>query len=141
MSYKHQRTAGIWSSRSALLSYQKALEIEFEIDTLLEGTGGGGAISATGSSRSVTQIPTLVKGKKGGNRDEVAANGKGKEAMEDEPEKESAKSAVSKIVVGIFEEKVWERWTTVLAVKDEAPERALSLVRFEEGMCVYWLSL
>lgn len=142
VSYKHQRTTGIWSSRSALLSYQKALEIEFEIDSLLDGTGGEGAINATGRSSSVTQIPTPVKCKKSGDRDEVAAKGKGKEeAVEDEPEKESTKSMVSKAVVDIFEEMVWERWTALLAVKNEAPERALSLVRFEEGTCVYWLFL
>lgn len=83
-----------------------------------------------------------MKGKKSGNMDEVVAKGKGKEeAMEDEAEKESAKSAVSRILVDIFEEKVWERWKALLAVKDETSERALSLVRFEEGMCSYWLFL
>lgn len=128
--YKHKRTPDIWPSRRSLLQYEAALILESEVDLLLDGrTSAGGT---RGKSRTATQTPapTTRTGKSGS-----PVKGENKENGEENPEKETKARAIARAVVEVCErEKVWEKWVALLVVKDELPQQAKSLERFEEGI-------
>ncbi|KAI0784419.1 VRR-NUC domain-containing protein [Abortiporus biennis] len=158
-SYEHTRTSNIWPTRTSLLAYEEALEIESRVDSLFDGVGSvsSRAKSRSRSVASKTPAPTHMppgalstprrnwnsspsrKRRKLNNEEDV--DGEYDPRLDDSHEfgdppaevvEESPRVQAAREVKAILEA-IFPQWQEYLDVKDEDIDRPKSLQRFDCG--------
>lgn len=134
--YTAERTLDIWPTREALLEYEKALELEAQVDAHFDGVTSNRSRfrsvasktpAPTARCRPPTESPSKRRSTRGQNEDDGVEYVP--EVKEDSPRVQAAK-----FVKAILQE-VLPKWEILLTTKDEyVDERHSSLRRFECGM-------
>ncbi|KAK7694026.1 hypothetical protein QCA50_003602 [Cerrena zonata] len=132
--YITERTLIIWPTRDALIEYEKALELEAQVDALLDGlTSFRGrsrtAVSKTPVPRTRSRPATESPSKRRSTRSGIA-----QEDAEYDPVVESPRVQAARGVLVVFEE-VYPKWERLVAADNDSnnEERWNSIRRFECG--------
>jgi len=158
-SYGHMRTSNIWPSREALIAYEKALEVEAEIDALLEGHVASAPPSHGRSTASRTpglytqrlKIPITARKKQENVDGDISRSStsptkckvfeeshNGHDVMLDnvleDPEMDSPRRQSARLVVEKLEQ-IYPQWCDMVGLKSEEAARVKGLERFECGTC------
>lgn len=147
--YDYKRTANIWSSRNALLEYERALIKELEIE---EAFAGKSASTAHRGRSTASRTPTIHSDGVSSSAPPIRASdatssraaespSRTRQNEKGVPEIENSRQVDAQIVVELFES-VYDEWKALCLVKSD-PEtgQANGLERFDCGVFVFPLPM